>query len=145
MPSWIGPWEIAIVVVLALLIFGPRKLPDLGASLGKSIRGFKKGLRETEDEVKDAVADVREPAGRPEAEPTQMPAVEAPQTTPVATAPVATAPEVEIRSEAEAGSIGASSTSVVEPTRPVATEAPGPVATGDEIDQTAPGGTNRVV
>lgn len=60
MPSWIGPWEIAIVLVLILLIFGPRKLPDLGASLGKSIRGFKRGLKETEDEVKTAVSEVRE-------------------------------------------------------------------------------------
>jgi sec-independent protein translocase protein TatA len=59
MPSWIGPWEIAIVLILALLIFGPRKLPDLGASLGKSIRGFKKGLKDAEDEVKSTVAEAR--------------------------------------------------------------------------------------
>ena len=51
MPSWIGPWEIAIVVIIALLIFGPRKLPELGSSFGKSIRGFKKGLKEGQDEL----------------------------------------------------------------------------------------------
>ena len=55
MPSWIGPWEIAIVLVLALLIFGPRKLPELGSSLGKSIQGFKKGLKETKDDVQAAM------------------------------------------------------------------------------------------
>ncbi len=55
MPSWIGPWEIAIVLVLALLIFGPRKLPELGSSLGKSITGFKKGLKETKDDVQAAM------------------------------------------------------------------------------------------
>lgn len=55
MPSWIGPWEIAIVLVLALLIFGPKKLPDLGSSLGRSIRGFKTGLKDTQDEVKSAM------------------------------------------------------------------------------------------
>ncbi len=55
MPSWIGPWEIAIVLVLALLIFGPKKLPDLGSSLGRSITGFKKGLKETQDDVKSAI------------------------------------------------------------------------------------------
>ena len=60
MPSWIGPWEIAIVVVLILLIFGPRKLPELGSSIGKSIRGFRKGLKDTQDEVKATVAEVRE-------------------------------------------------------------------------------------
>ena len=55
MPSWIGPWEIAIVLVLALLIFGPRKLPDLGQSLGRSITGFKKGLKETKEDVQSAI------------------------------------------------------------------------------------------
>jgi sec-independent protein translocase protein TatA len=69
MPSWIGPWEIAIVLVLALLIFGPRKLPDLGASLGKSIRGFRKGMHEGQDEVKAALAEVRESAEAKDSEP----------------------------------------------------------------------------
>lgn len=55
MPSWIGPWEIAIVVIVALLIFGPKKLPDLGSSLGRSITGFKKGLKETQEDVKAAI------------------------------------------------------------------------------------------
>jgi sec-independent protein translocase protein TatA len=86
MPSWIGPWEIAIVLVLALLIFGPRKLPDLGASLGKSIRGFKQGLKETEEEVTTAVAEVREGTDALAAEPQATPAAEA--------APIATAAAV---------------------------------------------------
>ncbi len=60
MPSWIGPWEIAIVVIIALLIFGPRKLPELGSSFGKSIRGFKKGLKEGQDELNEVVAEVKE-------------------------------------------------------------------------------------
>jgi sec-independent protein translocase protein TatA len=55
MPSWIGPWEIAIVLVLALLIFGPKKLPQLGNSLGKSITGFRKGLKETKEDVESAI------------------------------------------------------------------------------------------
>jgi sec-independent protein translocase protein TatA len=62
MPSWIGPWEIAIVVVIALLIFGPRKLPELGSSVGKSIRGFKSGLKEGQDELSKTVAEVKEAA-----------------------------------------------------------------------------------
>ncbi len=39
----IGPMEIALIVGLALLIFGPKKLPELGRSLGKGLREFKKG------------------------------------------------------------------------------------------------------
>lgn len=54
MPN-IGVWEIVIVVVIALLIFGPKKLPELGSSLGRSITGFKKGLKETGEEVKAAM------------------------------------------------------------------------------------------
>lgn len=47
----IGPLEIAIIAVLALLIFGAKRLPELGSSLGKSIRSFNKGLKG--DESKD--------------------------------------------------------------------------------------------
>jgi sec-independent protein translocase protein TatA len=50
MPN-IGVWEIVIVVVIALLVFGPKKLPELGSSLGRTITGFKKSLKETKDEV----------------------------------------------------------------------------------------------
>jgi sec-independent protein translocase protein TatA len=65
MPSWIGPWEIAIVVIIALLIFGPKKLPQMGQSLGKSIRGFKSGLKESQDEFKAALSDDQSAAVTP--------------------------------------------------------------------------------
>ncbi len=67
MPSWIGPWEIAIVLVLILLIFGPRKLPELGSSLGKSIRGFKKGMKDGQEEGASTVAETHETAERKDA------------------------------------------------------------------------------
>jgi sec-independent protein translocase protein TatA len=40
----IGPLEIAIVVVIILLLFGARKLPDLGRGLGSGMREFKDGI-----------------------------------------------------------------------------------------------------
>lgn len=40
MPN-IGPMELAIVAIIALVIFGPRKLPELGSSLGRGLREFK--------------------------------------------------------------------------------------------------------
>ena len=43
MPN-IGPLEIGIILVIVLIIFGPKKLPDLGRSLGSSIREFKGGI-----------------------------------------------------------------------------------------------------
>lgn len=47
----IGPLEIGIILVIALLVFGPRRLPELGGSLGKGIRGFGQGLKGEEDET----------------------------------------------------------------------------------------------
>jgi sec-independent protein translocase protein TatA len=67
MPSWIGPWEIAIVLVIVLLIFGPRKLPEFGSSLGKSIRGFRKGMKDGEDEADEMTAEVKGAAEASEA------------------------------------------------------------------------------
>jgi len=40
MPN-VGPMEIAIVLIIALVVFGPKRLPELGKSLGKGIREFK--------------------------------------------------------------------------------------------------------
>ncbi len=40
MPN-IGPMEVLVVLIVALLVLGPKKLPDVGRSLGKGIRGFK--------------------------------------------------------------------------------------------------------
>lgn len=61
MPSWIGPWEIGILVVVLLVVFGPKQLPRLGSSLGRAIPGFRKGLKETEQEFRKAVSEESEP------------------------------------------------------------------------------------
>jgi sec-independent protein translocase protein TatA len=52
-----APWHWAILIAVILLIFGPRKLPELGSSLGKGIRGFKNGLTDVQDEFSKAMAD----------------------------------------------------------------------------------------
>jgi sec-independent protein translocase protein TatA len=54
--SSIGPWELIIIALIALLVFGGR-LPEVGRSLGKGIVEFKKGLRDTGDEIKGGVDD----------------------------------------------------------------------------------------
>jgi sec-independent protein translocase protein TatA len=54
MPN-IGPLEIFGLLLIFVLLFGARKLPDLGSSIGKSIRNFKKGVDEGKDE--DVVVD----------------------------------------------------------------------------------------
>jgi TatA/E family protein of Tat protein translocase len=47
-----GPVELIIILVIALLILGPGKLPDVGSALGKSIREFRKASSDISDSVK---------------------------------------------------------------------------------------------
>jgi sec-independent protein translocase protein TatA len=67
MPN-VGPTELIILVVILLLLFGSRKLPEIGRSLGKGMREFKHSVT-GKDEV---------PSAEPEQEPTELtaPAVE---------------------------------------------------------------------
>src|SRR3712207_5223499 len=48
----IGLPEMALILVIALLVFGPKKLPEIGRSLGKAIRGFQEASKEFESEFK---------------------------------------------------------------------------------------------
>ena len=51
MPGWIGPWEIAILLVIVLLVFGPKRLPEMGRSLGKGMREFKNSITGKDEET----------------------------------------------------------------------------------------------
>ena len=44
MPFGIGIWEIAILLLIALLVFGPKRLPEMGRSLGRGMREFKDSI-----------------------------------------------------------------------------------------------------
>lgn len=60
----LGWTEILLIGGIALLLFGPSRLPNLGRSLGESIRGFKKGLNEDssdEREVKPQISQNQQP------------------------------------------------------------------------------------
>ncbi|UCF90101.1 MAG: twin-arginine translocase TatA/TatE family subunit [Desulfobacterales bacterium] len=48
----LGHWELLIILVIVLIIFGAGKLPQIGAGLGQSIRNFKKGVTDVETEGK---------------------------------------------------------------------------------------------
>lgn len=53
----LSPWTIGVVVVLILLIFGGKKLPELARGLGKARREFKRASEEFEDEMKSVIED----------------------------------------------------------------------------------------
>lgn len=47
-----GPTELIIILVVILILFGPKKLPDLSRAIGKSIGEFKRGRKEVDEELK---------------------------------------------------------------------------------------------
>lgn len=52
MPFNIGPFELLLVLILALLILGPGKLPEVGSALGRTIREFRKASTDVEDSLR---------------------------------------------------------------------------------------------
>jgi sec-independent protein translocase protein TatA len=57
MPFGIGLPELIVILVVALIIFGPKKLPELGKNLGKGLKSFKQGLDSATEEFKAEVED----------------------------------------------------------------------------------------
>jgi len=53
----IGPWQIAIIVVLILLLFGGKKIPELMRGLGSGIKEFKDASKEEEESTKNIKED----------------------------------------------------------------------------------------
>ena len=49
----LGMWEMLIILFIVMLLFGARRLPEIGGSLGKGIREFKGTLKEVESELKE--------------------------------------------------------------------------------------------
>jgi sec-independent protein translocase protein TatA len=60
LPS-VGPWELILILAIALIIFGPGKLPEVGRSLGKSINEFKKASVEVRKQVEDTLKEEEPP------------------------------------------------------------------------------------
>lgn len=59
MPGNIGPLEVGIVLIVALLVFGPKRLPELGNGLGRGLREFKNSVTGENDEDETAAAELK--------------------------------------------------------------------------------------
>ncbi len=56
----LGWLEVGVIAIAAILIFGPKKIPELGSSLGKTLRGFKEELKKDPEEVSDSETDTQD-------------------------------------------------------------------------------------
>ena len=55
MPGALGGWEILLILLAILVIFGPKRLPEMGRSLGKAIREFKTAGKEIQNDLAKSV------------------------------------------------------------------------------------------
>ena len=53
-----GPWELALIFLVVLLLFGAKRLPDIAQGMGKGIREFKKAVKDTQGEIKSSMKEV---------------------------------------------------------------------------------------
>jgi sec-independent protein translocase protein TatA len=56
----LGPWEIGLIILVIIILFGGKKLPELARGLGLGLREFKKAKQEIKDEVKNVADEVEE-------------------------------------------------------------------------------------
>jgi len=73
MPFSLGPTEMIFIMVLLLVLFGAKRLPELGSGLGKGIKEFKRSMKEINTEIERASSDTEQIAAprRPPAIPSQ--------------------------------------------------------------------------
>ena len=56
--AFVGMWEVIIIALVVLLLFGGKKIPELMKGLGKGVKSFKEGMKEVEDDVKEIKKDI---------------------------------------------------------------------------------------
>ena len=90
----IGLPEMAVIAAIGLLVFGPKRLPDLGKTLGRTLKGFQSASSEFEKEFRSAIA-TAEITGSEQAPPAAAAAVVADEVVSAADGPAAVAPDAE--------------------------------------------------
>jgi sec-independent protein translocase protein TatA len=72
MPFGLQPWHIIVIAIVALLVFGPSRLPDIGRGLGRALREFRSGTREMTESFRDEIS--QNPSAPSPSTPTSGPA-----------------------------------------------------------------------
>jgi sec-independent protein translocase protein TatA len=86
MPFGIGIWEILILLLVVLLVFGPKRLPEMGRSLGKGLREFKDSISGNDHDDDDDDQPVHKRLA------TELPPAEVETPAPAASSPAASSP-----------------------------------------------------
>lgn len=68
-----GPWELFLIFIVFLLLFGAKRLPEMARGMGKGITEFKKALKDTTDEIKGSMDDVKDAADMTKSDPPKEP------------------------------------------------------------------------
>ena len=55
----LGPWELLLIFLAILLLFGAKRLPEIAQGMGKGIREFRKAMKDTTEEIKGSLEDER--------------------------------------------------------------------------------------
>lgn len=58
----VGPWQIVIIALVILLLFGGKKIPELMSGLGKGVKSFKEGMSEIEEQINEADEAIKKPS-----------------------------------------------------------------------------------
>jgi sec-independent protein translocase protein TatA len=68
MPGWLGPWELVILLVVVVFVFGAKRIPELGRSLGSGMREFKDSVTGKTKDEQPALPPADEAASRADSE-----------------------------------------------------------------------------
>tara|TARA_B100000315_G_C14047536_1_gene350353 strand:+ start:272 stop:520 length:249 start_codon:yes stop_codon:yes gene_type:complete len=60
-----GPWEILVILLIALLLFGAKRIPEIAQGLGKGITEFKRAVRDVQGEIENSAEPPPPPASPP--------------------------------------------------------------------------------
>jgi len=68
MPFRVGPWEIGLILLIILVVFGVGKLPSVGGAIGKGLREFRRGQHGEYDEKEEKESNLKQAASKEVAE-----------------------------------------------------------------------------